>query len=246
MRPAAADVLRAGSCAEMHPWRAGDVRAAARHSGRVRKFLSSIIAVLPPASGSDGASGSRPSAPATPIIARTRHGHSVHGRRAIANTGASTGARTHNTARAIATGPGSGSVIAGSVRLRRKPHGSQRWTRRWRIRRCLQALIGSSRRPPRSLQRWTRVSWKSLWSQRDTGERRTFAKRGRDRSGGAARLALPDGHAVAGSRPASPGSALCRRPPGGAARGGATRPFDRARRPDRPVHCGVRSPGRGP
>src|SRR2546430_9771438 len=170
MRPAAADVLRAGSCAEMHPWRAGDVRAAARHSGRVRKFLSSIIAVLPPASGSDGASGSRPSAPATPIIARTRHGHSVHGRRAIANTGASTGARTHNTARAIATGPGSGSVIAGSVRLRRKPHGSQRWTRRWRIRRGPPALFGPvPPAPPRVVQKDAGSGGNTLVAPRQVG-----------------------------------------------------------------------------
>jgi hypothetical protein len=40
-------------CAEMRRWRSGDVRAAVKHSGRGRKFPSSVIAVLTPASVQD-------------------------------------------------------------------------------------------------------------------------------------------------------------------------------------------------
>ena len=149
---------------------------AGRHFGRVRRFHSSVIAVLQPASVNDGAVGSKQSAPATRTIARTRHGHSVRGRKAIANTGAIIGARTRNTARAIAPLPGSGSVIAGGMRLRRALQGLQRWTHRCRIHPCLQGFIGSSRQPLRSLQRWMRGWWKSLWYQRHTGKPWKFAK----------------------------------------------------------------------
>ena len=177
-------------CAEMRPWRAGDVRAAAGHSGRGRKCQGSSTAVRLPASVSAGAAGNGPSARAMPIIARTRHGPSVPGRKAIASTGASIGEPTRTTASATATDPGSGDAIAGSVRVRR-PQSLQRWTRRCRVRPCRQELIGSSRRRPRSLQRWTRGWWKSLWYQHRTGRWMRFAKRGRDRGGGAVLLALP-------------------------------------------------------
>src|SRR5260370_5639934 len=110
--------------------RGGNVRGAGRHFGRVRRFHSSVIAVLQPVSVNDGAVGSKQSAPATRTIARTRHGHSVRGGKAIANTGAIIGARTRNTARAIAPLPGSGSVIAGGVRLRPALQGCQGWKRR--------------------------------------------------------------------------------------------------------------------
>src|SRR5258708_16682216 len=116
-------------CAEGRSWRGGTVRGVGGHFGRVRRFHSSVIAVLQPVSVNGDAVGSRRSAPATRTIARTRHGHSVRGRKAIANTGAIIGARTRNTARAIAPLPGSGSVIAGGMRLRRAPPGLQRWTR---------------------------------------------------------------------------------------------------------------------
>jgi len=149
-------------CAEGRSWSGGTVRGAGSHFGRVRRFHSSIIAALQPVSVNDGAVGSKQSAPATRTIARTRHGHNVRGRKAIANTGASIGAHTRNTARAIAPLPGSGSVIAGGMRLRRAPQGLQRWTRRCRIHPCLQGFTGSSRRSLRSLQRWTRGLWKSL------------------------------------------------------------------------------------
>src|SRR5216684_4331190 len=152
------------------------------HSGRVRKFHSSVIAVLPPASVKDGVAGNGTSARAIPTIARTRHGHSVRGRKTMANTGASTGAFTRSTARATVTLPDGGNAIGGTARP--SSRSLQRWTRHGRDHPYRQALIGWFRRPPRGLQRWTRASWKSLWFQRHTlnqGRRRKFAKRGRDR-----------------------------------------------------------------
>jgi hypothetical protein len=163
-------------CAEGRSWSGGTVRGAGRHFGRVRRFHGSVIAALQRVSVNDVAVGSKQSAPATRTIARTRHGHSVRGRKAIANTGASIDARTRNTARAIAPLPGSGSAIGGGMRLRRAPQGLQRWTRRCWNHPCLQGFIGSSRRPLRSLQRWMRGWWKSLWYQRHTGKPGKFAR----------------------------------------------------------------------
>src|SRR5258708_34102356 len=116
-------------CAEMHQWRAGDVRPAAKHSGRVRAFHSNVIAVLPPAGEIDGDGGNGRSARAMPTIARTRRGPSVRGRKTIASTGARTGAPTHNTARATVRLPGSANAIGGA---RRSPQRWQRWTRQRR------------------------------------------------------------------------------------------------------------------
>jgi hypothetical protein len=166
------------------------VRGVGGHFGRVRRFQGSVIVVLPAVSVNGDAVGSRRSMPATRTIARTRHGHSVRGRKAIANTGASIGARTRNTARAIGPLPGSGSAIAGGMRFRRALRSLQRWTGRCRIHQCLQGFIGSSRQPLRSLQRWMRGWWKSLWYQRHTGKPRKFAKRGRDRGAAATLLGL--------------------------------------------------------
>lgn len=157
-----AQVMRA----EMRQWRSGDVRLAAMHSGRVRKFQTNDIAVLTPASVKDVAAGNGRNARATPTIARTRHGHSVHGRKIIENTGASTGAFTRNTASATVMPPGSGNAIGGNAR--QSSRSLQRWTRHGRDHPYRQALIGWFRRPPRGLQRWTRASWKSLWFQRHT------------------------------------------------------------------------------
>jgi hypothetical protein len=162
-----------------------------RPDGRGHKCPSNVTAVRPPASVNGGAAGNGPSVKVTPIIARTRHGHSEPGRKPIPTTGATIGEPTRNTARAIATLADGGSVSAGSVRLRWSRRGLQRWTRRCRIHAFLQELIGSSRRPPRSLQRWTRGWWKSLWYQGHTDKRGRFARRGRDRGLGAALLALP-------------------------------------------------------
>ena len=128
-------------CADKHPWRAGDVRAAARHSGRGRKCQGSCIAVRRPASVSGGAAGNGPSA-----RARTRHGPSVPGHKTIARIGASIGEPTQTNASATATDPGSGNVIAGSVRAHRVLPSFQRWTRRYRVRPCCQRLTGWSRR----------------------------------------------------------------------------------------------------
>jgi hypothetical protein len=186
--------------AEMHQWRSGDVRLAAMHSGRVRKFQTNVIAVLPPANVKGGAAGNGRNARAMPTIARTRHGHSVRGRKIITNTGASTGAFTRSTASATVMLPGSGNAIGGAAP--RWPRSLQRWTRHGRDRPYRQVLIGWFRRPPRGLQRWTRASWKSLWFQRHTlsqGRRRKFAKRGRDRERWGALLALPHGYTVPGS-----------------------------------------------
>ena len=152
--------------AEMHQWRSGDVRLAAMHSGRVRKFQTNVIAVLPPANVKGGAAGNGRNARAMPTIARTRHGHSVGGRKIITNTGASTGAFTRSTASATVMLPGSGNAIGGAAP--RWPRSLQRWTRHGRDRPYRQVLIGWFRRPPRGLQRWTRASWKSLWFQRHT------------------------------------------------------------------------------
>src|SRR5260370_33976023 len=159
--------------------RGGNVRGAGRHFGRVRRFHSSVIAVLQPVSVNGGAVGSKQSAPATRTIARTRHGHSVRGRKAIANTGARIGARTRNTARAIAPLPGSGSAIAGGGRLRRALQGLQRWTRRCRIHPCLQGFIGSSPPPPPRLQRWVRGGWETTLVQRPTRQPAEVGKGGR-------------------------------------------------------------------
>jgi hypothetical protein len=177
-------------CAEKHPWRAGDVRAAAKHFGRGRKCQGSCTAVRRPASVSVGAAGKGLSARAIPIIARTRHGPSVPGRKAIASTGARIGEPTRITASATVTDPGSGNAIAGSVRVRRRLPSLQRWTRRCRVRLFRQVLIGWSRRPG-SLQRWTRGWWKSHWYQCHTGRWGRFAKRGPDRSDGAVLLTVP-------------------------------------------------------
>src|SRR5258708_6313595 len=178
-------------CAEGRSWRGGTVRGVGGHFGRVRRFHSSVIAVLLAVSVNGDAVGSRRSAPATRTIARTRHGHSVRGRKAIANTGARIGARTRNTARAIAPLPGSGSVIAGGMRLRRALQGLQRWTRRCRIHPCLQAFIGSSRQPPRGLERWMRGWWESLWYQPHTGQPGKVGKRGRGKGAAATAPGLP-------------------------------------------------------
>ena len=157
-----AQVMRA----EMRQWRSGDVRLAAMHSGRVPKVQTHVTAVLTPASVKDGDVGSRRSARAMPTIARTRHGRSVRGHKIIANTGASTGAFTRNTASATVVLPGSGNAIGGDARP--STRSLQRWTRHGRDRPCRQVLIGWFRRAPRGLQRWTRAWWKSLWFQRHT------------------------------------------------------------------------------
>jgi hypothetical protein len=137
-----------------HPWKGGGARPAVRRFGAVRKSPSKATAVKRPVSGFGGDAGNRPSGAATRTTGRTRPGHSARGRKAIAATGASTGAHTRDTARAIARRRESGSAI-GDARS-----GLQRWTRQRRFRACLQALTGSCRRPPKSLQRWTRGSWK--------------------------------------------------------------------------------------
>src|ERR1700730_8684813 len=138
--------------AEMHQWRSGDVRLAAMHSGRVRKFQTNVIAVLTPASVKGGAAGNGRNARAMPTIARTRHGHSVRGRKIITNTGASTGAFTRSTASATVMLPGSGNAIGGAAP--RWPRSLQRWTRQWRDRPYRQGPIGWVLRPTRRLPRW--------------------------------------------------------------------------------------------
>jgi hypothetical protein len=80
------------------------------HSGRVRKFLINLTAVLPLASVYDGSVGKKLSGKAIAITGRTKHEHSVPGREDIANTGASIGAPTRNTARATATPPAGGNA----------------------------------------------------------------------------------------------------------------------------------------
>jgi hypothetical protein len=116
------------------------VRLAAMHSGRVRKFQTNVIAVLTPASVKGGVAGNGRNARAMPTVARTRHGHSVRGRKIIANTGASTGAFTQSTASATVMLPGSGNAIGGAAP--RWPRSLQRWTRQWRDRPYRQVLIG--------------------------------------------------------------------------------------------------------
>jgi hypothetical protein len=168
--------------AEMHQWRSGDVRLAAMHSGRVRKFQTNVIAVLTPASVKGGAAGSGRSGRATPTIARTRHGHSVRGRKIIANTGASTGAFTRNTANATVMLPGSGNAIGGAA---------PRWPRSLqdgrvnggitRTVRHLSAGSGGRREVCKDgrVPRGNHFGFNAIRSTR--GRRRKFAKRGRDR-----------------------------------------------------------------
>src|SRR5258708_15061662 len=73
-------------CAEGRSWRGGTVRGVGRHFGRVRRFHSTVIAGLLAVSVNGDAVGSRRTAPATPAITRTRHWHSIRGRKAIPTT----------------------------------------------------------------------------------------------------------------------------------------------------------------
>ena len=136
-----------------HPWRGTGVWHAARYFGRVHRSRIKCTAALRPVSVRVGDAGSRPSVAMMPTTARTRPAPSARGRNAIATTGASTDARTRNSARAIAKQHGGGEATDAR-------RGLQRWTRQRRFHQCLRALTGSFRQVPRSLQRWTRGLWK--------------------------------------------------------------------------------------
>ena len=175
--------------AERHRWRCGDVRPAAQAFRPRSQVPEQSYCSAAACQRERRRRWQRAKRRAMPIIARTRHGHSVRGRKAIATTGA-TYRRTHpqycesnrDAGRQRQRESAAAAVVGDVCKDGRVKAG---------FRAFLQELIGSSRRR-RGVCKDGRVDRGNHFGIRAIRSKRgRFAKRGRDRGWGAALLALP-------------------------------------------------------